>query len=128
VTKRSLILPVLAAAAIAAGCGGGGYDDQTATRPAAAKSADTATKAAPSVVEMTGSTFAPNAVDVKVGDTVRFVNKDEIAHTATAEGTFDSKTMDAGATFDFKAEKAGTISYVCLFHPGMTGTIKVTLA
>jgi plastocyanin len=115
VTKRSLILPVLAAAAIAAGCGGGGYGDQTAAKPATAK-----------VVAMTGSTFAPDAVDVKAGDTVSFVNKDEIAHTATAEGMFDSKTMDAGATFDFKAEKAGTIKYVCLFHPGMTGTINVS--
>jgi plastocyanin len=125
VIKRSLILPVLAAAAIAAGCGGGGYGDQTASKPAATKPA--ATKpAAVKVVAMTGSTFAPSAIDVKVGETVSFVNKDEIAHTATAEGTFDSKILDAGATFDFKAEKAGTISYVCLFHPGMTGTINVS--
>jgi plastocyanin len=120
VIKRSLILPVLAAAAIAAGCGGGGYGDQTASKPAATK------PAAVKVVAMTGSTFAPSAIDVKVGETVSFVNKDEIAHTATAEGTFDSKILDAGATFDFKAEKAGTISYVCLFHPGMTGTINVS--
>ncbi len=34
--------------------------------------------------------------------------------------------MDPGATFDFTASKAGTISYVCNFHPGMTGTINVT--
>ena len=114
-TKRTLILPLLAVAAIAAGCGGGGYGNQAATEPAAAKTAETATKAAAKVVEMTGSTFAPNAVDVKVGETVRFVNKDEIAHTATADGTFD-----------FKATKAGTISYVCLFHPGMTGTLNVS--
>ena len=109
-SKRTLILPVLAAAAIAAGCGGGGYGEQTATEPAAARSADTATKAAATIVDMTGSTFAPDAVDVKVGDTVLFVNKDEIAHTATAEGTFDSKTMDAGATFDFVAGMTGTLN------------------
>jgi plastocyanin len=122
VTKRSLILPVLAAATIAAGCGGDGYDSQ----PAAAKSAETATKAAAKVVELTGSTFAPDAVDVKVGETVSFVNRDEIAHTATAGGTFDSKTMDAGATFEFTPAKPGTIRYVCLFHPGMTGTLNVS--
>jgi plastocyanin len=34
--------------------------------------------------------------------------------------------MDAGATFDFVADNAGTISYVCLFHPGMTGTLNVS--
>ena len=57
-----------------------------------------------------------------------FVNKDEIAHTATADGTFDSKTLEQGASFDFTATKAGKIDYVCIFHPGMTGTINVTLA
>jgi plastocyanin len=122
VTKTSLILPVLAVGALVAGCGEGGYRDQTTTKPPVAKSADTAAK----VVGMTGSTFAPGSVDVKVGETVSFVNKDEIAHTATADGTFDSGTLRAGGTFTYKATKAGTISYVCSFHPGMTGTLNVT--
>ena len=77
---------------------------------------------------MTGSTFAPEAVDVKVGDTVRFVNKDEIAHTATADGNVrlgDAATPARRSTS--RPTKAGTFSYVCLFHPGMTGTINVTL-
>jgi hypothetical protein len=42
VTKISLIFPVLAVGALLAGCGGGGYGDQTATEPAAPKTADTA--------------------------------------------------------------------------------------
>jgi plastocyanin len=64
---------------------------------------------------------------VKVGQTVTFANGDEIAHTATAnDKSFDSKTMESGATFTFKPTKAGKIAYVCLFHPGMTGTINVT--
>ena len=76
---------------------------------------------------MAGSTFAPGTIELKVGDTVTFVNDDEIAHTATADdGAFDSGTMEPGATFEFTAEKAGSISYVCEFHPGMTGTINVT--
>jgi plastocyanin len=82
---------------------------------------------APAEVNMAGSTFAPADIDLKVGDTITFVNDDQIAHTATADGgAFDSGTMEPGATFDFTAEKAGTISYVCQFHPGMTGTITVT--
>jgi plastocyanin len=122
VTKISLIGPVLAAGALLAGCGGGGYG----TKPAAARSADTAARGAAKIVEMTESTFAPNSVDLKVGETVKFVDKDEIAHTATAEGTFDSGTLRAGKTFAFKATEAGTINYVCVFHPGMTGVIDVT--
>ena len=135
-TKHLRILaPLLAAAAFAAGCGDGsssttadnagyGYDkpaQQQEQAPAPAKAAANKT-----VVEISGSAFAPQSVDVKVGDTVTFVNKDEIAHTATADGTFDSKTLEQGASFDFKATQAGKIDYVCLFHPGMTGTLNVT--
>jgi plastocyanin len=118
VTKNLIIAAALAlGAAGLAGCGGG-----YATKPAAAASADTAAQ----IVEMTDSSFAPNTVDVKVGQTVTFVDKDEIAHTATAEGVFDSGTLRQDATFDFKATKAGSFSYVCIFHPGMTGRINVT--
>ena len=114
-TKTSLMIPVLAVAALIAGCGGSG---ESVGQPAAAKSAQ-------KLVDMTGSTFAPEAIDAKVGDTISFVNKDEIAHNATGDG-IDSGTIAGGATFDFKAAKAGTISYVCTFHPGMTGTINVS--
>ena len=108
------MIPLLAVAALIAGCGGSG---ESVGQPAAAKSAQ-------KIVDMTGSTFAPEAIDAKVGDTISFVNKDEIAHNATGDG-IDSGTIAGGATFDFKAAKAGTISYVCTFHPGMTGTINV---
>ena len=137
VTKHLRILaPLLAAAAFAAGCGGSSSDSTTAGDGygAPAKAAATtqakapaAAKTAGTTVELTNTTFQPQSIDVKVGDTVTFVNKDEIAHTATAgDGSFDSKTMEAGATFTFKATKAGQIDYVCNFHPGMTGTINVT--
>jgi plastocyanin len=127
VTKPTLIAGLLALTVFAAGCGGGYGGDQTATQPAAAKAAK-APKTAATVVELSSSTFQPAAIDVKAGETVTFVNRDRIAHTATATAgaTFDSGTMAAGATFDFVAAKAGKISYVCNFHPGMTGTINVT--
>src|SRR3954452_2740908 len=132
-----ILAPLLAAAAFAAGCGGSSSDStaagdgygapaKAAATTAAAKTAETP-KSAGTTVEMTNTTFQPQSIDVKVGDTVTFVNKDEIAHTATAgDGSFDSKTMEAGASFTFKATKAGQIAYVCNFHPGMTGTINVS--
>ena len=135
VTKHLRILaPLLAAAAFAAGCGGSSSDSTTAgdgygapAKAAATTAAEAPAKTAGTTVEMTNTTFSPQTIDVKVGDTVTFVNKDEIAHTATAgDGSFDSKTMEAGATFTFKATKAGQIDYVCNFHPGMTGTINVS--
>jgi plastocyanin len=118
VTKFFSHLCLLATAAVAAGCGGG-YGGDAATEPAGATSDGT-------VVELSGSAFAPRTVDVRAGETVTFVNRDEIAHTATADGTFDSGTIEAGATFSFTAEQTGVISYVCVFHPGMTGTVDVT--
>ena len=135
-TKHLRILaPLLAAAAFAAGCGGSSSDSTTAGDGygAPAKAAATtqakapaAAKTAGTTVELTNTTFQPQSIDVKVGDTVTFVNKDEIAHTATADGTFDSKTLEQGASFSFTATKAGKLDYVCLFHPGMTGTLNVT--
>ncbi len=116
-TKTSLMIPVLAVAAFVAGCGGSDYGSSVG-QPAAANSAK-------QIVDMTDSTFAPKAIDAKVGDTISFVNKDEIAHNATGEG-LESGTIAGGATFDFKATTAGTISYVCTFHPGMTGRLNVT--
>jgi len=143
VTKHLRILaPLLAAAAFAAGCGGSSSDTDSAASGSgydyaapAEKAAATTTPAAKqpaaaaatkTVVEISGSAFVPQSLDLKVGDTVTFVNKDEIAHTATADGTFDSKTLEQGASFSFTATKAGKLDYVCLFHPGMTGTLNVT--
>jgi plastocyanin len=151
VNKRLLLIaPLLAATALAAGCGSGGSGTQNASatksgngaydynygkpqaesKTSAAKPAATEQAAEAShetVVKLTNTSFQPQSVDVKVGDTVTFVNADPIAHTATADDkSFDSGTLDQGAKFSFKAEKAGTISYVCEFHPGMTGTINVT--
>lgn len=130
VTKPSLIaglLAVTALAAAAAGCGGG-YGDQSTAAKTAATVQPAATSTAATFVELSDTTFQPAAVDVKVGDIVTFVNKDAIAHTVTAESgaKFDSGTLAPAAKFHFVAAKAGKISYVCVFHPGMTGTIDVT--
>ncbi len=121
--KRTFILPLLGVAAIAAGCGGA-YGDQSAAAPAKVPAA----KPAATVVELRDTSFQPAAISVKVGDTITFVNRDPIAHTATATAgaKFDSGTLNAGAKFSYTAKRAGTIRYVCNFHPGMTGTITVT--
>lgn len=129
-------VPVLALAAIAAGCGGAYGSDG---KPAAAKSTPAAENAAETggaisdtnagpVVTMRGSTFQPAEIKAKVGETVTFDNNDQIAHTvtATAGAKFDSGTLDAGKTYSWTPKKAGTVSFVCNFHPGMTGTIEVS--
>src|SRR4051812_12515799 len=91
-----------------------------------AAAADAST--APIAVDIADFAFAPKAIKAKVGQTITFTNKDSAPHTATAtEGAkFDSGALDQGKSFSYTAKKAGTIQFVCSFHPNMTGTITVS--
>jgi plastocyanin len=128
--RKTMILPIFAISAIAAGCGSSyGGDNDHAVTAHAAKTATQAPAEAPqgAVVRLKDTSFQPGDVEVKTGQTVTFENEDAIAHTVTAVkgAKFDSGTLAGGKTFTFTARKAGKISYVCTFHPGMTGTITV---
>lgn len=69
--------------------------------------------------------IAPAVVSAKVGDTVEWVNKDFIAHTATARnGDFDVN-LPPNKTARIVLKKAGTVQYYCRYHPNMTATLKV---
>jgi plastocyanin len=58
---------------------------------------------------------------------VRFLNKDDQAHTVTADnGTFGSSFLAKNHAFKFKFTKAGKYPYHCQIHPYMTGTVIVT--
>jgi plastocyanin len=139
VLKKTLILPVLAVAALAAGCGGSsgsgsgssssyGSKPAATDTPAATKTAAAATQGSGTTVNIANFAFAPADIQAKVGDKITFVNKDSTAHTATATdgAKFDSGSLAQGASFDYVAKKAGTIKFVCSFHPNMTGTITVS--
>ena len=72
-----------------------------------------------------GSTFGPSSITVRKGDTVTWVNKDPFPHTATAAGTFDSKSIAANAKWSWKAGETGVYPYICTLHPNMKGVLKV---
>jgi len=75
-------------------------------------------------VTIDATSYTPARLAVHVGDTVLWVNKDLIPHTATAKGGgFDSKVLAAGASFRFTVKAKGGTDYACLFHPTMTGRI-----
>lgn len=142
--KKTLILPLLAVAAIAAGCGSdsssssAGYGEPTAaatgtaapaaTEQAAQAPADNAASADPITVDIANFAFAPKDIQAKVGQKITFTNQDSTPHTATATAgaKFDSGQLDQGKSFSYTAKKAGTIQFVCSFHPNMTGTITVS--
>jgi plastocyanin len=91
------------------------------SKPAASESAE------PVSASIEGFAFAPQALEVKVGQEITWTNNDSAPHTVTATSgaEFDSGTMAQGATYSWKATEPGTIEYFCAIHPSMTGTITV---
>ncbi len=76
-------------------------------------------------VSIDNFSFGPQALTLKVGDTVTWTNRDDIPHTVVSAGRFRSKTLDTDETFSFTFTSPGDYPYFCSLHPHMTGTIKV---
>ncbi len=76
-------------------------------------------------IVMENLVISPAEVSAKVGDTVEWINKDVLAHTATANnGDFDVM-LPPKKTGTLVLKKAGTFDYYCRFHPNMKATLKV---
>jgi plastocyanin len=95
----------------------------------------TATSSIPSnstvvrIVANAGSnSFSPNPVEVKVGETLTWINDDSGRHTVTSkdDGIFDSSIMGKGQSFNYTFDTAGEYPYYCEPHPNMVGTVVVT--
>jgi plastocyanin len=77
-------------------------------------------------ITMENLVIAPAVASAKVGDTIEWINKDVLLHTATARnGDFDV-TLPAKKTVSFVVKKAGSIDYYCRYHPNMKATLEVT--
>ena len=80
-------------------------------------------------VTIEGMRFDPADVTVRTGDTIVWVNKDLFAHTATADGgTFDSKSIDPGGSWQLTPRTAGELAYICALHPTMKAMVRVKAA
>lgn len=89
--------------------------------------------------------FQPDHIEVDIGTTVAWTNRDaEVRHTVTSgkagdkgipgvnegrpnktDGIFDGELDGDGATFTFTFDEPGTYRYFCEVHPVMTGTVIV---
>lgn len=76
-------------------------------------------------VEIRGMEFHPAALTVAVGDTIVWINRDIVPHTATAGGRtkWDTGQLSQGQTGRYIARIPGTARYVCTLHPPMRGTL-----
>ena len=134
IPKHFLVVGIVAALGIALGIA-----STTASVSAQGAVAATMVPGASTLVGAAGSkAFSPNPINVKVGGTVTWTNKDTQAHTVVS-GTgssdpnkgkvFDSgltTLIQPGKTFSHTFTTAGTIPYFCEIHPTMVGTIIVT--
>src|SRR5829696_132660 len=77
-----------------------------------------------------GNSYNPNLIEIKVGDTVTWINNDSSPHTVTSssssnDSNFDSGVLRNGEAFSFTFDKEGQYSYFCTLHPSMVGTVAV---
>lgn len=79
------------------------------------------------VVTVTNDKFSPQVIAVNAGDTIMWVNKDTLPHTAKSDGAliWDSGTIRPGGTFKRVFSQPGSYSYSCGIHPHMKGTVIV---
>ena len=71
--------------------------------------------------------FKPAHITIKRGTRVRWINKDSVKHTATANNgrSFDSGLLRKGQRYSHTFKRAGKKPYHCEPHPDMKGSVTV---
>jgi plastocyanin len=76
-------------------------------------------------VTMSAMAYGAIPPDLKVGDTIVWVNRDTVIHSVTArDHSFDLR-LNPGQSAKLTLMAAGKIPIYCLFHPNMRGTLTV---
>jgi plastocyanin len=68
--------------------------------------------------------FLPSGITAKVGDTVEWINKDPIAHTATVKGGWEVM-VPPKKTVAQHLDTAEVVDFYCRLHPNMKGKLTV---
>ena len=82
---------------------------------------------ASAIAHSSSASFTPTSLTLAPGDSVVWVNKDIIPHTATSKkaGVFDSGAIAPGKSWKRTFKTAGVIDYFCTFHPTMKAKLEV---
>jgi plastocyanin len=77
-------------------------------------------------VSIDNFSFNPKQLAVKAGDTVTWVNHDDIPHTVVSPTIpLRAKVLDTDERVSFTFTTPGSFTYFCSLHPMMTGSIVV---
>jgi plastocyanin len=80
------------------------------------------------IVRMQSLAFAPATVHIRVGQTIEWINQDNVVHNVTSNDglTIQSGNFGPGHKFEFTPRQVGSITYYCTIHPTtMQATIVV---
>jgi len=78
-------------------------------------------------IGISGFTFSPETLVIKVGDTVTWTNQDSAKHTVTSDSgsELNSELLRKGEGYSHTFTQAGIYEYHCEPHPYMTGKVVV---
>ena len=77
-------------------------------------------------IEIRSLEFHPSMIQVRIGDTIRWTNKDLAPHTATAdEFGWDTGPLQRGEAGEVLVTEGMETTYFCVFHPHMKGEIEI---
>lgn len=77
-------------------------------------------------IEIRDFAYGSPAAPVRAGDTIVWVNRDLVPHTATAaDRAWDTGSVGAGEDRSVVVAAKGMHDVLCVFHPGMKGTLEV---
>jgi plastocyanin len=79
-------------------------------------------------VVLSNMSFGRVPADLKVGDTVVWVNHDTVPHTVTARDRSFDLHVGPGQSASQSLDKPGTFPFFCIYHSMMRGTLKVAAA
>ena len=69
--------------------------------------------------------FGPVPAGIRSGDTIIWVNRDFLKHTATARDKSFNLVLPPRTSGKTVIRHSGAIAFYCIYHPGMTGSLSV---
>jgi plastocyanin len=77
-------------------------------------------------VNIINFSYQPSSVDINVGDTVTWTQKDTSQHTSTSDTSlWSSPLLSVNQTFSHTFDTSGSFPYHCTVHPFMTASVSV---
>lgn len=98
----------------------------TETTTATATTTTTTTTATEYELLISAFKFEPDSLTIKAGDTVTWLNKDIVPHTATAtDKSWDTGNIKTHQRKSITFSKASSTSYFCAYHPSMQAKLNI---